>query len=167
MRLSRPGPVHGVKTHVLSSQNARTLSKSEYAVSLVHYSRPLNRQETLGFCKSHDPQFRQRAAFGRATRAAAGAARRAGRARVAGRCPLSLVVLRPADAASRIPNGERSHRLRTGHSGLSARTMVQKKVQPTRERIQTIRVRARSPYSGRRRRTTAPRTPDTGQTVTS
>ena len=43
---------------VLSSQNARTLSKSEYAVSLVHYSRPLNRQETIRFCKSHDPQFR-------------------------------------------------------------------------------------------------------------
>lgn len=45
---------------------AHSVSKSEYAVSLVHYSRPLNRQETLGFCKSHDSQFRQRAAFGRA-----------------------------------------------------------------------------------------------------
>ena len=61
------GPVHGVKTHVSCSQNARALHKSEYAVSLIHHMRPLNRQETHGFCKTHHPQFCLRAVFGRAT----------------------------------------------------------------------------------------------------
>ena len=37
------GPVDGVKTHVSCSRNARGLRKSEYAVSLIHHTRPLNR----------------------------------------------------------------------------------------------------------------------------
>ena len=48
-------------------ERARYMSQSEYAVPLIHSMRPLNRQETHGICKFHDPQFCLRAAFGRAT----------------------------------------------------------------------------------------------------
>ena len=63
------GPIHTVKTHVWCTENARALHKSEYAVSLIHHMRPLNRQETHGFCKSRDPRFRPRAVLDRATSA--------------------------------------------------------------------------------------------------
>ena len=60
------GPIHTVKTHVWCTENARALHKSEYAVSLIHHMRPLNRQETHGFSKSRDPRLRPRAVFDRA-----------------------------------------------------------------------------------------------------
>ena len=61
LRLAVAGPVHGVKTHVPCNRNARGMCQSEYAASLIHNMRPLNRRETRGVCKSRDPQFPLRA----------------------------------------------------------------------------------------------------------
>ena len=52
------GPVHVIKTHVSCSRNARTLCKSEYAMSLMHHMRPLNRRETHRFRDFRKPRFR-------------------------------------------------------------------------------------------------------------
>ena len=50
--------VHGVKTHVSRSRNAHALRKSEYAVSLIHHIRPLNRRDTHKFRDFRAPRFR-------------------------------------------------------------------------------------------------------------
>ena len=60
------GPVHVVKTHVSCSRNARTLCKSEYAMSLLHHMRPLNRRETHRFRDFRKPRFRLGAVSDRA-----------------------------------------------------------------------------------------------------
>ena len=51
------GLVHGVKPHMPCSQNARALCKSEYAESLIHRMRRLNRRETHIFHYFRVPQF--------------------------------------------------------------------------------------------------------------
>ena len=50
--------VHGVKMHVSRSRNAHALRKSEYAVSLIHHIRPLNRRDTHKFRDFRAPRFR-------------------------------------------------------------------------------------------------------------
>ena len=53
MNRTRVGPVHVVKMHVPCIQSARALCQNEYAVSLIHHPRPLNRRETHGFRNFH------------------------------------------------------------------------------------------------------------------
>ena len=48
-------------------RNARAMCKSEYAVSLIHHTRPLNRRETHTFCDLREPRFRPGPVSDRAT----------------------------------------------------------------------------------------------------